>query len=534
MKSQLTMLDADREQTFGPGDGVQVGNVTAIYGRGSEIWIGGEFGLQQFDHGRFHTIRAMDNESLRGISGIVETANGDLWLNGLGGVVHIRREEILKGLKDPAYRVSVKRLDRRAGLPGLPSQLRHMPTAVEGTDGRLWFTLNNGVVWLDPVRATNRTLPPPVSIQSVSADDKGYELGQPLQFPAGTASVQVRYAAVSLQNPEAVGFRHKLLEIDEGWHESQTRSVSYRNLPPGLYHFQVGASDTNGVWSDKIATAQFTILPAFYQTNWFRTVCAILLLFLAWIGYRLRIRWLHRQFETTFEARVAERTRIARDLHDTLLQSFHGLLLQFQTASNLLPDRPADSKQVLASAIDQTAEAITEGRDAVQGLRTLSTERNDLAASLRALGEALAQENGNQVSLHMEVQGTPRVLHPIVRDEAFRIAGEALRNAFRHAAAKQIEVELHYDERYLRVRVRDDGKGVDPEVLRAEGRQGHYGLRGMRERAKLAGGKLTVWSGLDAGTEVELSIAGPSAYSSPSPARSWIAKKVSGQNEISD
>jgi signal transduction histidine kinase len=253
-----------------------------------------------------------------------------------------------------------------------------------------------------------------------------------------------------------------------------------------------------------------------------------------WMAYRLRIRHLQRRFEMTLDARVAERTRIARDLHDTLLQSFHGLLLRFQTASNLLPDRPAESKQVLASAIDQAAEAITEGRDAMQGLRTSATETNDLVDSLRALAEDLASENGNASSLHIEAQGTPRRLHPIVRDEVFRIAGEALRNAFRHAGAKRIEVELRYDERQFRVRVRDDGKGIDPELLRAEGREGHFGLRGMRERAKLAGGKLTVWSGLDAGTEVELGIPGPRAYSSPSPARSSLVQKMFGQSEISD
>jgi len=222
----------------------------------------------------------------------------------------------------------------------------------------------------------------------------------------------------------------------------------------------------------------------------------------------------------SLDVRVAERTRIARDLHDTLLQSFHGLLLRFQTAFNLLPDRPAESKQVLASAIDQAAEAITEGRDAVQGLRASATEINDLAAAIRALGEELADENSAEAVLRVEVQGTPRALHPIVRDEVFRIAGEALRNAFRHAAAKQIEVELRYDVRQLRVRVRDDGKGIDPEVLRAEGPEGHFGLRGMRERAKLAGGKLTVWSGVDSGTEVELSIPALRAYSTASRSRS--------------
>ena len=508
-RSRLTVLDGHRLVTFGPSDGLRVGNITAIYGRGSEIWIGGEFGLQQFDNGRFHTIQSVDKESLRGISGIVETANGDLWLNALGGIFHVRRAEILEALKNPEYQVIGERFGRHEGLPGLPLQIWPIPTAIEGTDGRLWFTVNNGVVWLDPTRASNRTPPPPVSIQSMSADDKGHEPDQLPRFPAGTSNVQISYAAVSLLHPEAIRFRYKLRNMDNEWHEAGgSTSVSYRSLPPGFYHFEVGASDANGEWSDKIATAEFTILPAYYQTNWFRALCAILLLLLAWVGYQLRIRLLHRQFEMTLDARVAERTRIARDLHDTLLQSFHGLLLRFQTASNLLPDRPAESKQVLASAIDQAAEAITEGRDAVQGLRSSATEMNDLAESIRALGEELANENSAEAVLRVEVQGTPRALHPIVRDEVFRIAGEALRNAFRHAAAKQIEVELRYDVRQLRVRVRDDGKGIDPEVLRAEGREGHFGLGGMRERAKLAGGKLTVWSGLDAGTEVELSIPG--------------------------
>jgi signal transduction histidine kinase len=374
-----------------------------------------------------------------------------------------------------------------------------------------------------------------VSIQSVSADNERFELDQPLLFPAATSNVQISYAAVSLLHPEAIRFRYRLREVDNNWQEAaMSTSVSYRSLPPGVYHFEVDRSDANGACSDKTATARFTILPAYYQTNWFRALVTLLLLALAWAAYRLRIRWLHRQFEMTLEARVAERTRIARELHDTLLQSFHGLLLRFQTAFNLLPERPSESKQILASAIDQAAEAITEGRDAVQGLRTSVTEMNDLADSIRVLGEELAGENSAEAVMRVEVQGTPRALHPIVRDEVFRIAGEALRNAFRHAAAKRIEVELRYDERQLRVRVRDDGKGIDPEVLRSGGQEGHFGLGGMRERAKLAGGKLTVWSGLDAGTEVELSVPGPNAYSSASPARSSLVQKLFGQSEISD
>ena len=191
------------------------------------------------------------------------------------------------------------------------------------------------------------------------------------------------------------------------------------------------------------------------------------------------------------EERVSERTRIARDLHDTLLQTFHGLLLRFQTVSQLLPARPEEAKQRLDGAIDQAAEAITEGRDAVQGLRSSTVETNDLAVAIRTIGEELAADETNQSSavFQVEVEGTPRNLHPILRDEVYRLAGEALRNAFWHAQARRIEVEIRYDQKQFRLRVRDDGKGIDPKVLGGEGREGHYGLHGMRERAKLVGGR---------------------------------------------
>jgi len=218
------------------------------------------------------------------------------------------------------------------------------------------------------------------------------------------------------------------------------------------------------------------------------------------------------------EARVAERTRIARELHDTLLQSFHGLLLKFQTVSDLLPTRPAEAREILSSAIDQTAQAITEGREAVQGLRASTVERNDLAQAIMNLGEELGAKasSGTTVGLQVDVEGAPRTLHPIVRDEIYRIASEALRNAFRHAQAKQIEVELRYDEQQLRLRIRDDGKGIDPKILTAEEPAGHFGLSGMRERAKLIGGKLTVWSAPESGTHIELNVPVDHIYAGPS------------------
>jgi signal transduction histidine kinase len=243
------------------------------------------------------------------------------------------------------------------------------------------------------------------------------------------------------------------------------------------------------------------------------------------VVHELRVRQLARQFNMTVEARVNERTRIARDLHDTLLQSFHGLLLRFQTVYDMLPGRAAEAKQTLGSAIDQAAEAITEGRDAVQGLRTSTVEKNDLAVAIRTVGEELAADPSNgRAAFEVQVEGATCDIQPILHDEIYRIATEALRNAFHHAQARRIEADLRYGERQFRLRVRDDGKGIDPKVLGGDGRARHFGLHGLRERAKLAGGKLTVWSEIDAGTEIELTIPAAMAYGADR--RSWWAEKL--------
>jgi hypothetical protein len=296
-KSQLAVLDGDRVRRFGPSVDLQVGNITAIYGRGPEIWIGGEFGLEQFDQGRFHKIAALDDKWLNGISGIVETPQGDLWLDTISGIFHIRKAEISEALKESAYRVKGEHFGRRDGLSGVANQLRPLPTAIEGTDGRLWFTSRNGVVWLDPAaHSEKRIVPPPITIESVSADDKFYAPDPHLSLPAHTSSVQISYNAVSLSDPEAIRFRYKLQETDKDWHEAAAATpVTYRNLPPGPYHFSVEASDTNGAWSGAPANMAFAILPAFYQTVWFRLLCVAAFLAFLWGLHQLRVQQLLRE-----------------------------------------------------------------------------------------------------------------------------------------------------------------------------------------------------------------------------------------------
>ncbi len=239
------------------------------------------------------------------------------------------------------------------------------------------------------------------------------------------------------------------------------------------------------------------------------------------------------QLNVRFEERLAERTRIARDLHDTLLQSFHGVLFRFQAATNMLPDRPAEAKQKFEIAIDQAAQAITEGRDAVQALRSSTADSHDLALAISALGEELAAAGSGVASttpavVNVAIEGTPQTLRPILRDDVYRIAGEALRNAFRHARARRIEVEIHYDARRLRIRVRDDGQGIEPSMLDAQ-RAGHFGLPGMRERAEIIGGQLDVWSEVGVRTEVDLTIPAVAAYATPRAwGRSWWSARRTG------
>jgi signal transduction histidine kinase len=357
---------------------------------------------------------------------------------------------------------------------------------------------------------------PPVHIEQLTADGKDYPTSTPVTLPPRVRNIRLDYTALSLANPQKVQFRYKLEGYDKDWNGPiKERQATYTNLRPGNYRFRVVASNNSGIWNESGTALDLNVMPAFYQTNWFLILCLGTTGFLAWQVYRWRVRQVTSRLALQLEVRLFERTRIARELHDTLLQSFHGLLLRFQTVNDLLPTRPDEAKKGLVSAIDQAAEAITEGRDAVQGLRLSTLEANDLAIAIRAIGEELAADQGNRNSANfqVEMEGTPRNLHPILRDDVYRIAAEALRNAFRHAQAQRIEVEIRYDEQQFRLRVRDDGKGMDAKVLVGQGRTKHWGLHGMQERAKLVGGRLDVWSEIGSGTEIELNVPASSAYS---------------------
>jgi len=534
--------DGKVEATYTAAQGLGAGHVAGLrLDADGVVWAATEEGgLSRIKDGRLTTLTVANGLPCNTIHWSVQDENGSLWLYTGCGLARIARDDLAAWIADPGHRVAPRLWSGSDGVPLLALTPAYFnPPVAKGPDGKLWFVSGADVQLIDPGHLPFNPLPPPVRIETLVADQMSYTVADGLRLPPLVRDMSIEFAALSLVDPRSMHFRYKLEGYDSAWHETvERRLASYTNLPPGTYRFRVTASNNNGVWNEQGARLDFSILPAFYQTSWFRLACVLLLFGLAWGSFhlrlRMRVRRLHRQFEATLEARVAERTRIARDLHDTLLQRFHGLLLQFKAASNLLPDRPRESQQVLESAIDQVAEAITEGRDAVQGLRASVLETNSLAMSLRSLAGALAKEHGDANGTRIDVRGAPRKLHPLVRDETFRIASEALRNAVCHAQATRIDVEIIYEERQLRVRVRDDGKGIEAEVLRTGRKEGHFGLSGMQERAELVGGQLTVRSTAGEGTAVEFTMPGARAYLRSSPSRPWSLHKRSAVDDEHD
>ena len=511
-------------QKFSFPDGTQGASESTMSVRGDHVWLGGLGGIELFTQGHFYLPKWQDKDLPGRVSGVVETASGELWANGSSGITHVSAAELARWLRDPTSAISAEHLDARDGLPGFSAERIPEPSIVESHEGRVWFATTKGIVWLDPAKLQENLnrLPPPVLIASILSNGKTYVSLQDLTLPAHTEKLEIDYTALSLAVPERVLFRYMLDGVDKEWQDVGTRRQAfYTSLPPGHFRFHVIACNNDGVWNEAGATLDFNIAPAFYQTRWFLALCILAAIVLLYLLYQLRLKEATQRVRASMEARLAERERIARDLHDTLLQSFQGVLLRFQGAHNLFPTRPDEARKMLEGALDQAEQAVTEGRDAVQGLRSSTVLTNDLARAISALGEELAttENNPNSAVFHLQVQGASRDLHPILRDEVYRIAREALRNAFKHAQAQRIEMEIQYGDRQFSLLVRDDGKGIDPKLLNEGGRPGHYGLRGMRERAELLGGKLTVSSGRDSGTELELRIPSSRAYEASSALR---------------
>ncbi len=521
--------DGKIRSSYNAADGLGDGHVSDLQlGSDGAVWAATEGGLSRVKDGRVITLNSRNGLPCDGVNGVIEDEDHSFWLYMSCGLVRIARSELDPWISDSRRSVQTTVFDSYDGVRSRALAGSHSRLVTKSRDGRIWISSPDGVSVIDPRHLPFNKLAPPVHVEQIIADGKQYNVTRDVRLPARVRNLAIEYTALSLVAPEKVHFRFKLEGQDEDWREAvNKRRVEYSNLPPRNYRFRVTASNNSGVWNETGDALEFSIDPAYYQTTWFRLSLVVAFLALLWALYRYRLHQIAREFKANLEGRVDERLRVARELHDTLLQGFHGLLLRFQAAHNLLPGRAADARQVLESALDDATQALIEARDAVEDLRSSAMVTNDLASALEVLVEELrahpTAENGDIPAVSVEVEGATRDLHPLLRDEIYRIAGEALRNAFRHAQARRIEVEIRYDAHKLRIRLRDDGIGMDTSMLN-DGREGHYGFSGMRERAKAIGGQLEVWSENGAGTEVELTIHASVAYGSHAGRRSRLFK----------
>jgi signal transduction histidine kinase len=388
-------------------------------------------------------------------------------------------------------------------LPGIAAQFRPLPTGVRTQDGRLWFSTTSGLVSIDPARIMRNRVAPPVEILSVAVDGVDMPIhGGAVELPAGTKNLRIRFTALSLSIPERVRFRYQLEGFDPQRFEASTARSAFYNAPAsGQYVFRVAASNNDGVWNEQGASLVVNVAPHYWETAWFRVLCVIAGAALLWLLYLGRLRQLAARIRTRLDERHRERERIARELHDTLLQSTQGLILRLHASSRKLsPTDPVRAE--LEAAMTMAEQVAADGRERVRGLRGDVERTRDLGAALMGVAE---EAHGLETpAVRLVVEGTPRAMQTCAAEEAYMIGREALLNAFRHSRAAQVQILVSYGRHGFRLRISDDGIGM-PQG--AEAVAGHWGLEGMRERAARAGGTLTILSGRSGrGTEIDLQV----------------------------
>lgn len=455
------------------------------------------------------------------IYGLITDKHSDLWLYAECGLIEIKSDDLQQWREHPELKVKFDLFDAFDGAhPYLPP---FRPVATRSNDGRLWFTNDNVVQMIDPDGLLRNTIPPPQHIEEVIADRKTYSAQNGIRLPSLTRDLEIDYTALSFVVPQKVHFQYKLEGYDRDWQDVGTRRQAfYSKLPPRNYTFRMKACNNSGLWNEAGTSLDFDIAPAYYQTRWFLALCILSALALLYLAYQMRLKQVRRQIRGRIEVRLAERERIARDLHDTLLQSVQGLILKVHAGLRQIPNEEP-GRQTIEKALDYADQVLAEGRDRVRDLRATVASLSDLSTAFQRVAEEISSRRSTTLST--VVEGEWRELHPTVLEESYSIGREALLNAFIHSGGLHVEVEITYDDREFRLRVRDDGLGIDPVVLEKGARDGHWGLLGMRERASRIRGQLEFWSRPGSGTEVELTVPAATAYRRPTKSKSsWFRR----------
>jgi signal transduction histidine kinase len=406
------------------------------------------------------------------------------------------------------------------GLPG--TDLTGWAACSKSRRGELFFAGFAGAVGFFPDKVEEAPYSPQVVLTDLELSGApatigaGGPLTQSIAYtdrivlPHEMNIFSLSFAGLRYFSPESNRYRYKLEGLDRNWYEarSNNRRATYTTLPAGSYTFRVQAATARGVWSDPGTSLQVVILPAWWATWWFRTIYGALFVFAIWIAYVARVRHVSRQLTMRMQERVNERIRIARELHDTLLQGLASASLQLEVADRQIAT-DATAKPLVRRVSQLLRQLIDEGRQTVRGLRLRQSEEENLERALTEISKDLATPH--KVKYQLVVEGTARSLRPLVREEIYRIGVEALANAFRHADASAVETVLEYGRTHFRLLVRDDGKGIDPEVL-TSGREGHFGLSGLRERAAKMGAQVKIRTAPGAGTEIDLIVPATAAF----------------------
>ena len=464
-------------------------------GSDGSILAATSYGVIGRQNGRSVILDEANGLPCHSVNGIVADDAGSLWLPMDCALVRLSASELQKWKADPRARVSAQTFDE---LDGVLAGAASFITATRLLDGQLWFANGRIAQRLDPRRLVRNVVPPPVHIEQIIADHAKYAPTSGLRLPAHTRDLEIDYVGLSFVAPPRVLFRYRLDGRDDAWQEPGTRRQAfYSDLRPGRYRFRVIASNNDGLWNEEGAALDFIVPPAWYQTYSFLVLCAVAAGVLLWTLYRFRMRQLAQALNARFDERLAERIRVARDIHDTLLQTVQGTKLVADDALDR-PDDVVEMRHAMKQVSEWLGQATREGRATVNSLRASTTEQNDLADAFRRAIEGCRRHSSLEATL--SVTGDPREMHPVVRDEVYRIGYEAIRNACLHSRGSRLEVGLDYAQD-LTLRVMDNGVGIDPAVA-GGGKDGHFGLQGMRERATRIGATLKVTTAAGTGTEI--------------------------------
>jgi ligand-binding sensor domain-containing protein/two-component sensor histidine kinase len=464
-------------------------------------------GLLRWDGKRWQLLDETNGLPCQLLSAIKDR-RGSLWLQSDCGLLEVDALELQKWRQNPESRISFTVFDDLDGArPGSSFVLQPMMSLAP--DGRVWYSNGHTIQVVDPDQVYKNPLPPPVHVEQLVANGKPYQADGQSHIPPNPRNLEIDYTGLSFIVPQKVQFRYFLEGHDKTWQGPVTRRQAfYTDLRPGTYRFHVVACNNSGVWNDTGAESVFVVEPTFYQTLWFKALIALAVAGLLWGLYLLRLKKATANVQERLLVQVEERERIARELHDTLLQGFQGITLRMQGVAKNMPIHDP-LRKMTDDVLDRADQVLREARSNVRNLRRRTTDENELLDRLTKCGEELSKDHAATFTL--AIVGEPKVLGSTVQDEAYRIAGEALTNAFRHASASKIETEVAYDSSALRIRVRDDGVGI-PKTVLSNGHSGHWGLTGMRERARAIRAELNIWSREAAGTEVELVVPASIAY----------------------